>query len=62
MSARQLGTFAADESRDYRFEVRLNANAGNAAQGKGASVDYRWDAVQVNSGRENPELSFRAGN
>lgn len=41
-----LGSFAADAARTYRFTVTLDSDAPNADQGKSASAVYRWDAVQ----------------
>jgi spore coat-associated protein N len=44
-----LGTFAAGEARTYRFSVVLDAGAGNAEQGRTATADYVWDAVQTDA-------------
>lgn len=41
-----LGTYASLEARTYRFTVTLDQNAGNGDQGKTASADYVWTAVQ----------------
>lgn len=42
----QLGNFAAGAARTYRFTVTLAQSAPNADQGKTATADYQWDAVQ----------------
>ena len=42
-----LGTFAAGAARTYRFTVTLQAGAPNADQGKTATADYQWDAIQA---------------
>jgi hypothetical protein len=41
-----LGSFAAGEARTYKFTVTLDSSAGNADQGKNATADYEWTAVQ----------------
>ena len=41
-----LGSFAAGEARTYKFTVTLDQAAGNADQGKSATADYEWTAVQ----------------
>lgn len=41
-----LGEYAADEARTYRFTVTFAQSASNADQGKTASADYVWTAVQ----------------
>jgi spore coat-associated protein N len=41
-----LGTFAKDEARTYKFTVTLDSSAGNVDQGKSATADYNWTAVQ----------------
>jgi spore coat-associated protein N len=46
---RPLGTFAAGEARTYRFSVVLDADAGNAEQGRTATAGYVWDGVQTDA-------------
>ena len=41
-----LGNFAAGEARTYVFTVTLQAGAPNADQGKTATADYHWNAIQ----------------
>jgi hypothetical protein len=41
-----LGSFAAGEARTYRVTVTLAQSAVNADQGKTATADFEWDAVQ----------------
>ncbi len=41
-----LGNFAAGAARTYVFTVTLKLEAPNADQGKTATADYQWDAVQ----------------
>ena len=41
-----LGNFAPGASRTYRFTVTLALAAPNADQGKTATAEYAWDAVQ----------------
>jgi spore coat-associated protein N len=41
-----LGEFAAGEARTYKFTVTFDQSAGNADQGKSATADYEWTAVQ----------------
>ena len=41
-----LGTFQPEEAHTYRFTVTLDQTAPNADQGKSATADYQWDAVQ----------------
>jgi hypothetical protein len=41
-----LGNFAAGAARTYRFTVTLSKDAPNSDQGKTATADYQWDAVQ----------------
>jgi hypothetical protein len=41
-----LGDYAPDEAHTYRFTVTLDQSAPNSDQGKSASADYEWDAVQ----------------
>ncbi|MGX6447512.1 TasA family protein [Patulibacter sp. S7RM1-6] len=43
--SKQLGSFAAGESRTYRITVTLSASAPNADQGKNASADLEWNAT-----------------
>lgn len=45
LASKSLGSFASQESRTYRFTVKLAASAPNADQGKSATADYVWDAV-----------------
>ena len=42
----QLGNFAAGAARTYRFTVTLAQSAPNSDQGKTATANYEWDAVQ----------------
>ncbi len=42
----ELGNFAAGAARTYRFTVTLQQAAPNADQGKTATADYQWDAIQ----------------
>ncbi len=42
----ELGTLAPGAQRSYRFTVTLAATADNAAQGRTASAEYRWDGVR----------------
>ena len=47
MPATQLGSaYAAGEARTYRFTVTLAQDADDTYQGKDATVEYRWNAVQ----------------
>lgn len=41
-----LGSYAVGEAHTYRFTVTFDQNAGNTDQGKSASADYTWTAVQ----------------
>ena len=41
-----LGSFAPDEAHTYRYTVTLDPSTGNSSQGKSASADYVWTAVQ----------------
>jgi hypothetical protein len=41
-----LGSFASGEQHTYRFTVTLDQNAPNSDQGKAATADYVWTAVQ----------------
>jgi spore coat-associated protein N len=41
-----LGTYAAGAARTYRFTVTLAQAAPNSEQGKSASADIEWNAVQ----------------
>lgn len=41
-----LGAFAAGEKHTYKFEVKLDSAAGNPKQGKSATVQYDWNAIQ----------------
>lgn len=41
-----LGSFAAGEAHTYRFTVTLVSSAPNSDQGKSATADYEWTAVQ----------------
>jgi len=41
-----LGSYAAGEQHTYKFTVTLDQNAPNTDQGKSATADYQWDAVQ----------------
>jgi spore coat-associated protein N len=43
----QLGEWAAGEARTYTFTSVLDSGAGNDEQGKRATADFRWDAVQT---------------
>jgi spore coat-associated protein N len=47
-TAIDLGEFAAGQARTFTFTATLSAAADNAEQGKTASAEYRWDAVQTN--------------
>jgi spore coat-associated protein N len=42
-----LGEFAARDQRTFTFTATLSATADNAEQGKTATAEYRWDAVQT---------------
>lgn len=42
-----LGDWAAGETREFTFSVKLAQGAGNAEQGKQATGTYTWDAVQT---------------
>ena len=42
----ELGPLAAGAQRSYRFTVTLAAAATNAAQGRTASAEYRWDGYR----------------
>ncbi len=46
VSSKSLGTFAPGAAHTYRFTVTLDSTAGNADQGKSATADYEWTAVQ----------------
>jgi hypothetical protein len=41
-----LGNYPAGAAHTYRFTVTLDQNAPNSDQGKSATADYRWTAVQ----------------
>lgn len=41
-----LGSFADGEAHTYKFTVTLDTNAGDIDQGKSATADYEWNAVQ----------------
>lgn len=41
-----LGNFAAGEAHTYRYTVTFDQAADNTDQGKSASADYTWTAVQ----------------
>ena len=42
-----LGTYAAGAARTYRFTVTLDSGTPNGGQGKSASADFEWNAVQA---------------
>jgi hypothetical protein len=42
-----LGTWAAGDTHTYSFSVQLKLSAGNDEQGKQATAEYDWNAVQV---------------
>ncbi len=42
-----LGVMQPGDVVDYRFTVRLDAEAANTEQGKVAGAAYQWDSVQV---------------
>lgn len=41
-----LGNYAAGEAHTYRYTVTFDQNADNTDQGKSATADYSWTAVQ----------------
>jgi spore coat-associated protein N len=43
----QLGEFAAGESREYTFSVKLAQTATNAEQAKTATAIYTWNSTQL---------------
>lgn len=42
-----LGSWKAEEAREFVFSVTLAQDAGNAEQGRTATATYSWDAVQT---------------
>lgn len=44
---KDLGTWAADESRTYTFRVTLDPSADNGEQTKSSSAIYDWSSVQT---------------
>lgn len=46
-SKNALGTWAAGAAHNFRFTVKLAADAPNADQGKTAGATYQWESVQL---------------
>ena len=42
-----LGTFQPNEAHTYHYTVTFDSSAGDTDQGKSASADYTWSAVQA---------------
>jgi hypothetical protein len=40
-----LGDYAGGEKHRFRFDVALDASAGNAYQGDSSAVEFTWDAA-----------------